>query len=131
MPPAEPFDRVEAFAVTVAAGVLPAAPSSTDVSFAPGYVVGVEIIIPDGHLGLTGIALAAAHTAILPHTVGAFIVGNDEKIEWPLQHESNAGNWQALTYNSDVFPHTFQLRFLVVEIARRSQTSAVTPPLVL
>jgi hypothetical protein len=127
----QPFDRIEAFQVAVAAGVAAAAPTSTDISFHPGDVVGIEIIVPPGHLGLTGIQLANAHTPIVPYTAGAFIIANDEKIEWALQSGANAGNWQAITYNTDVFPHDFYVRFLVLELARSAGSSLLPAPLVL
>ncbi len=123
------FNRLEVVDVVVAAGVLRTAPTSTDVSFNPGEVVGVEIIIPDGHSGLTGIALAQAHQAIVPMNIGAFIIGNDEKIEWSLTGTTDTGDWQAFTFNEDVFVHTFHLRFLVDDLAERAAAGGFAPAL--
>jgi hypothetical protein len=126
-----PFDRVEAFKVTVAAGVAQAAPAATDISFNPGEVVGIEIDIPDGHSGLTGLQIASAHQPIIPFTAGAFLIGNDDKIEWTMQGLPDTGNWQALCFNTDRFPHSFYIRFLVVELQRYAATyePAALPPL--
>lgn len=108
--------RVIARQVTVAAGVPASAPVATDISFDPGIVQRVEIDIPDGHSGLTGLALQQAHQQVIPFDVGTWIVGNDDALRWELEDFIDNGNWQALAYNTDVFDHTFYLRFLVVEV---------------
>lgn len=109
-----------------------AAALSTDVSFRPGVVVGVEILIPDGHLGLTGLQIATAHTPVLPYAVGQWIIGNDEKIEWALIEQPETGNWQAIAYNTDGFTHTFRIRFLVSDFATDGgAVSLLRAPLVL
>lgn len=117
--------------MTVAVGVLQAAPASTDISFNPGEVVGIEIQIPDGHAGLTGLQLASAHQPLIPNTAGAFIVANNDTIDWTVQGMPNTGNWQALCFNTDRFPHSFYIRFLVVELQRYASTyePAALPPL--
>lgn len=117
--------------MTVAAGVAQAAPASTDISFNPGEVVGIEIQIPDGHAGLTGLQLASAHQPLIPNTAGAFIVANNDTIDWTVQGMPNTGNWQALCFNTDRFPHSFYIRFLVVELQRYAATYAPSalPPL--
>lgn len=131
MPAGTPFDRVEAFKVTVAAGVAQAAPTSTDISFNPGEIVGIEIQVPDGHAGLTGLQIGSAHQPLIPNTAGAFIIANNETIEWTMQGLPDTGNWQAFCFNTDRFPHSFYIRFLVVELQRYAAQYApvVSPPL--
>lgn len=109
-------DRVEWFDVTVAAGTAKSAAVESNLSFPQGEAVQIEITIPDGHAGLTGIAIMQAHTRIIPMTDAAFIVGNDRTIVWPLHNYLNNGNWSALVYNADTFAHTFHIAFLVNEL---------------
>lgn len=126
-----PFSRVEAFKVTVAAGTAQAAPTSTNMIFNPGDVVGIEIDIPDGHSGLTGLAIATAHQPILPFSVGAWIIGNDDKIEWALYDLPDTGNFQAITFNTDIFVHSFYVRFLISDLHPAVGGGLLAPPLVI
>lgn len=108
-----PFNRVQAFQVVAAAGTPQSAPVETDISFAPGEVVGIEIDIPDGHAGLTGLQIATAHQQLFPYTRGQWLIGNDDKIEWAVHDLADTGNWQAIWFNTDLFVHDFYIRFLV------------------
>jgi hypothetical protein len=126
-----PFNRVEAKTLTVPAGTASSAPLSGDVSFDPGVLVGVEIDIPDGHSGLTGLRVATAHQQLLPFTAGDWLIGNDESLEWALHSMPDTGNWQLIGYNTDVFAHTFYVRFLVSDLAGVAGASVLAPPLAL
>lgn len=123
-------ERVKPFVVTTPAGTTAAAPLQTQLVFDPAVVVGIEILIPPGHNGLTGIAIAQAHQPVLPDDAGDFIIGDGEKIEWPLEGFLNTGNWQAFTYNTARLPHTFYVRFLLQLIQTAAQAEpVVSPPL--
>lgn len=108
-----PANRVASFDVTVAAGVASTAPTETATTFRPGHLVGLELDIPDGHEGLTGIYFALAHGRAIPETDNAWITGNDEHISWSLAGFLNTGAWSVFTYNRDGFPHTFHIRYLI------------------
>lgn len=110
-------DRVEMRQVMVPAGTVQAAAIETDLSFPPGWVQDIEIVIPDGHAGLTGIAIAQAHQVTIPAAGNVWIVSNDEVVRWSVTDKLGSGQWSAFTYNLDtVNPHNFYLRFLVREI---------------
>lgn len=110
--------RVEIFKVTCNANTAQSAAVETVLTFDPGIVREVEIVIPDGHAGLTGIALAVAHQVTIPATGTAWIVGNDEVVRWPLDKYLNTGAWSAFAYNTDITnSHSWYLRFLIDEIA--------------
>ena len=119
-------ERVEVFDITAAAQTAKASAVQTAISFPPGDVVGVEIVIPDGHMGLTGIQLGQANAQTIPRTAGAFIVGNDEVIRWPTEGFLNNGKWSAIVYNTDSLPHTFHIRFLLRELRK----GPALPPIV-
>lgn len=105
-----------AFKVTVPAGTATATPTSTSVAFDQATVQTIEIVIPDGHAGLTGIALAQAHQQIIPQNTGQWIISNDEKLSFPVEDFLDNGDWQAICYNTDVYDHSFYLRFLCADI---------------
>lgn len=110
-------ERIEHFTVTVAASTAQASPAAIALAFDPGTVENIEIVVPPGHNGLTGIALRVAGQQVIPHTAGAFIIANGEVIDWPLEGFLNTGDWSALAFNTDVYAHSFYLRFLVNEVA--------------
>ncbi len=109
-------DRIESFTVAVPAGTAQATPQETSLVFPPGVVEAVEIVIPSGHFGLTGIALAQAHQRIIPRDGTSFLVAEDEVIRWALDGYLNTGDWQAFAFNADIYAHSFYLRFLVRKI---------------
>jgi hypothetical protein len=134
MASSRPASRVEVFDVLVPAGTAKAAPLETPTPFAQGEVVGVTIIIPDGHNGLTGIQLAVAHAQALPYTRGAWIVGNDDEVAFDTVGYPNNGAWSVFAYNVDAFPHTFHVRYEVADFAYlrgvEPQELAATPVVV-
>lgn len=105
-------DLVEVYNVTCAANITAAAP--TEVALFNGglfTVRKVTIIIPDGHSGLTGIAIAFGHQPVIPRNLGAFISGNDESIPYDLTGYPDGVAMSAFVCNLDSQPHVWQLRF--------------------
>lgn len=123
-------DRVEIRAVTAAPGTTQAKALETDLSFDPGTVSEIEIVIPAGHAGLTGLAIAQAHGIIIPASGTDWITSDDEVIRWPVQDFLNNGSWSAFAYNLDpTYEHTWFIRFLVAE--NTPQTVVSPPPAVI
>lgn len=109
-------DRVEIRSVTCPANTPQSAPIETDLSFHPGEVGRIEIVIPAGHAYVTGLAIAQAHGIIIPASGGQWLQGDDDIVHWPVQDFLNNGSWSAFTYNTDpTYDHTWFLRFLVAE----------------
>jgi hypothetical protein len=122
--------QVYAFTVTCPAGTSLVAAITQDVSFPQADVNELQIVIPDGHAGLTGIAVQQAHQAVIPKNAGAFLVTNDEKLIFPLQDYLDNGNWQVVMYNTDIYPHSWYLRFLCTTLGTQPQSPVfnVSPP---
>lgn len=132
-------ERLEWFDVTVAAGTLKSAPAETVLQFNPGEIERIDLTIPDGHAGLTGIRFNSAHQQIIPLTAGSYIIGNAREASWDFRGMPNNGNWSVSCYNTDIYSHTFHMAFLVNElggtgvapptlIAPVALGSALTPP---
>ena len=121
-------NRIESFDVSVPAGTSKASPQLTDVSFPDGVLVRVELDVPAGHVGLTGIQILAAHGQMIPYTFGAFLVADNHDFQWDLTGQIDTGSFQVNAYNTDVFDHSFHLRFSVLDFAYVSG-AASTPPL--
>jgi hypothetical protein len=49
---------------------------------------------------------------IIPINSGGWIISDDDKITWPVQGLPESGAWQLIGYNTDIYDHTIQVRFL-------------------
>ena len=120
-------NRVESFIVSVPAGTAQATPQTTDVSFPDGLVKRVELDVPPGHTGHTGIRILAATGRFIPYTSGAYLVADDHDFGWDVIGVIDTGSFQVQAYNTDVYDHAFYLRFSVLDFAYAEATSALAP----
>jgi hypothetical protein len=124
-------DRVEIFTISCPPATAPGSPVEILTAFDPGAAVKVTIVIPDGHAGITGIALAVAHQPVIPKNrrekAGEpykFIEGNDETYPLELDGYPQTGAWSAFLFNEDaVNEHSWQLRFEVNEVVANTTVS--------
>lgn len=103
--------EVRAFSVTVAAQTPIATPQVTALTMPARIVRSVRVRIPPGPLGSVGWALGAAGVAVLPYNAGAWIIGDDEVIDWTLEGQIDSGAWQLIAYNTGLQAHTLQVIF--------------------
>lgn len=120
-------ERVEWFDVSVTAMTAKASAVETNVSFDQGVVERIEITIPDGHAGLTGIRLLQAHTPVIPSTSNAYIIGNDRTLSWDLTNYLDNGGWSVQCFNTDQYDHTFHIAFLVNELSAGTNLTFTSP----
>lgn len=120
-------NRVESFIVTVPAGTAQASPLTTDVSFPDGNVKRVELDVPPGHTGHTGIRILAATGSFIPYTNGAFLVADDHDFGWDVVGVIDTGSFQVQTFNTDLYPHSFYLRFSVLDFAYSEESPPLSP----
>jgi hypothetical protein len=105
--------QVFAFQVTIPAGTAQASPFRQSTQLPERQVSTLEITVPPGPSGLMGFAITMGGVNVLPVSPGTFIVTDDERISWPLTGLPTSGAWQVSGYNTDVWPHTVYLRWLV------------------
>lgn len=127
MPPTTPANHVEVFEVTVPAGTPIASPTTADLDLPLADVLGVDIVIPDGHAGLTGIQLLLSGGPALPSVAGTYFRGNDETIAMTLTDQLDAGSWSAAVYNLDSFDHTFDVRFYLNTLSIFAESAQPQP----
>lgn len=116
-------DRVESKKATIPAGTSALAPVTIALTFDDGRVDQLDILIPPGPSGLVGFAIVHSQQQIIPYTAGDWIIGDDEKLPWPLENFPTGGKWSLRGYNTDVYDHTIYVRFLITDI-----TPTVTGP---
>src|SRR5215475_13093300 len=75
----------------------------------------IDIIIPDGHNGVTGIKILWSGTQVIPYDDTLFLTGNDEKVHVEVDTYITQNALTIVTYNTDVWPHTHWLRAMVLD----------------
>ncbi|MGH7238945.1 MAG: hypothetical protein ACREHG_02645 [Candidatus Saccharimonadales bacterium] len=124
------MDRLYETQVTCPAGTTSDTPFTAQFALEDATLISVEIVIPSGHAGLTGIRITRAGTPILPYSRGSFIVSNDEKLLVPFNGEMTATGLTVETFNSDIYDHTFYLRAVIQDLIVASGPNAVPAPTV-
>ena len=103
--------EIREYTVTITAGTTQAAPSLTPLTMPARIVRRVRARIPPGPNGFMGWALASGGVPVIPWNAGAWIVGNDEVLEWDLEGQISSGAWQLRGYNTGRYDHSVYLVF--------------------
>jgi hypothetical protein len=104
--------EVHNFVVTVSAGTTQGAPQFTPLTIPQRVVQQINIKIPPGPRGLMGFQIGSTGTQLIPAIPGAWIITDNEKIEYPLENYIDSGSWQAIAYNTGRYNHSFYVTFL-------------------
>lgn len=102
-----------------AIGTPATSPTVTPVSIGTAWVWRVEVRIPPGHAGLTGIALVDSSSFIVPYANPgpAWLIGDDDLLEYPLDKQTGA-NLAFWSYNTSTdFQHGWQCRVIYTPIS--------------
>ncbi len=118
------MDRYYPLTVTVPAATPVASPIVVPYPLETGRLVDIEIEIPSGHCGLTGVRVMFGDVVILPWGQGQFIVASDYSRVFDVNENIDANNLTVAAYNTDIFDHSFYLRAHVSD----SQAQAATQP---
>lgn len=119
--------EIRRFALTIPAGTPITAPVTLPVVFPPRTVVQIDWEVPPGPSGLMGWSLTVGGQSVIPRNAGAFIVTDGRKDSWPLENFPDQGQWQLTGYNTDIYPHTVYLDFLLIQNSAPSGTPAQLP----
>lgn len=119
--------EVRSFAVLVPAGTLEAAPITAELAMPSRIVTGVRVRVPPGPNGALGFALAMAGEHVVPWGNAAWIVADDEVMDWPLTHAPTSGAWQLIAYNTGYLDHTVYLQFALEPVSSGGGLALVQP----
>lgn len=118
------------YTITTPAFTARTAPLSTPLGVSLVTLLSVQIMLPPGHSGLTGIRLDTSGGTILPFSpTPAWITGDGRDILFDLDVQSD-DRMVWFTYNDDVNVHAHYLLLKVVDLAERAVTAAAIPSLV-
>lgn len=121
--------RVLAFTIATPAGTAIATPQTTVCTLGPCTIDRLELKIPSGHLGFTGLAVEYGGQRIVPaFQPSNWIIGDNDLLEYVLNFDIGA-SVNVKTYNTGNYTHSHYLRFLISDIRLPQQLSAarVTP----
>lgn len=124
-------DFVQWVEPSCAAGTPKTAWTLTPAGIATVMLHSLEVRIPPGHQGFTGLALVDSGTFVLPYSaaVPAWIIGDDDLLTYPYERELGA-NVELATYNTGTFVHAWQVRFVYTPMSAVALGGAdiVLPP---
>lgn len=110
--------RYISLTVTTPAATPQASPQSTPVVVGHVILVSVSILIPPGHVGVTGVQVDLAQEPILPWgRPQGFIVGDNFRDTYNIDIEVDTG-LTVVTFNTGNYSHQHFLEFHVIDIAQ-------------
>lgn len=101
---------------TIPAGTLINAPFSQPQLLDDAMLDEIDITIPPGHAGLTGFRILWSTGQIVPYVQGTWVTGDDENIHIAYGAEITQSGLVLVGYNTDVFNHSFLLRWHVSDL---------------
>lgn len=119
------MDRTFLFVATTPPGTPIANPVSTPAPLEDAKLANLRIVIPSGHVGLTGIRLLQSGQQIFPWDNNQYLVGNDRVVDVPMDHEITISGLVIETYNLGQFPHNHYVEIVIADLPLAgSQASA-------
>jgi len=118
--------RVYPLVVNVSPGTLPAAPLSTPWKTEDNTLISIELEIPPGHNGLTGIRIMKGDTQLLPFGSNSWIIANGYTNTFAIDDYMPTGDIKVQAYNQGAYPHTFYLRMSMVNYDVAGKATAAT-----
>lgn len=116
--------RTYAISVTVPAGTPIANPQVTPWKTEDKAIVSVELDIPTGHSGRTGIRIMKGDTQLIPWGFNSWIIGSGIDHDFPVGRYTPTGDVSIQAYNIGTFPHTFYLRLTLEDPPRPTPATA-------
>lgn len=129
--PPDVVTYVQVVAPSSAVGVTPSSPDSTATGLPSVWLWGMNVRIPPGHAGTTGIALLDGAQFIIPYdTSDAWLIGDDDDLDFNYGKQVGALTTLA-TYNSGTYTHGWQVRLVYspLSVMAAAGVSITTPDL--
>jgi hypothetical protein len=93
------------------------APQATPWPLEDANLLRVEITVPSGHNGLTGIRLLWANQQVIPFGNNSYLVANDRTIVVEFNDYMTASGLVVGTYNTDIYDHSHYLLATITDTA--------------
>lgn len=114
--------RLQRFDFTSSSGGSRFAPQGSLVTFAPGVVTALEVQIPRGHAGLTGISFYYGDAPIWPKNPEVYLKGSHRLLRKELDDPQPGGEgWLVYHWNEDpMYDHTWHVTVELDELTGRA-----------
>ena len=109
--------------ITVPAGTLSTAPMKQAWLTEDNVVQWIELEIPPGHNGFTGIRVMKGDTQLMPWGVGTWVTANNYVNRFDVDDYVPTNDVSIEAYNTGAYPHTFYLRMAITDLADTSTTN--------
>lgn len=96
--------------VTTPAGTTIAVPLQTVWVLEFNQLVRIDVMVPTGHNGATGIRFIRSTQQVIPRGNSIPLIANGETVPILIDEELTEGKLIVLTYNTDIYDHTHYLR---------------------
>lgn len=117
MPLSIGISRVYELIVTVPAGTPIANPVSVPWVTEDAVITDIEVLIPSGPNGTTGVRVMKGDIQLLPWSRSSWIIGNDYNRVFPIGGYLPTSDIKVQAYNIGQNPHNFYLRMTVTDTA--------------
>lgn len=114
------MDRLYFKTVAVPAGTPQAAPVDAPLALEDAQLRGMDITIPDGHNGLTGLRILWSGQQIVPWGNNSFIVANNRTIHVDFNDYITISGVVFEAFNTDVFAHSFYIELTITDDKTRA-----------
>lgn len=122
-------ERIEIVNVTIPANTPIATPVTVALPIPDGVMTRIVQRWPPGPAGLVGLKVAHSGQVIIPSTGNAFLVTDDEVVDWDIEGYPTGNKWSVVGYNTDVNNHTIQFRCHLNEIPTAVRSSVQLVPI--
>lgn len=115
--------RIYPLTVTVPAQTFYFAPQTTPFITEDNQLDSIELVIPPGHNGLTGVRVMKGDTQLIPWGSGTWIQGNDYSRVFPVDDYVPTGDISVVAFNSGNYPHSFYLRMTMEDYTPQTSSN--------
>lgn len=116
--------------ITVPPGTLATAPQITTWQIEDAILARIELDIPNGHNGQTGIRVLRSQQQVIPWSNNQYLVANARLLSVDYGLELTESKLVVHTINADVFAHTFYLRATITDLPLPTSSGSSAPPIV-
>src|SRR5712692_1023514 len=106
------YSTILSFDVFTPPGTPKANPQFTPFGFDYVHVNHIEIYVPGGHVGRTGIQIVYGIQPIIPENNNGWLRGNNRWFRWDIEDYPTGSQWAAMTYNTGSITHHHMIHIL-------------------
>lgn len=120
------MERIYPVTFLVQLGTVQALPQTKNVILEDAFLVAIELLIPPGPSGFTGLRVRSSRQQILPWGNTDWIIADNYRNIFPVNEQIGSKSISVQGYNEDVYDHTFYMRFQIRTLTDNQSSSLIT-----